>query len=124
MEQLTKVFARHDYDNVLAVTFLNKEPNQSPSQIAKSNKDAFEDKTGVGVQELTEMANGQRADPKLESSPIDEDNLEITQALELNKLKVNNLTAKEEERPVAAKDKEKVNDSMKSKSHRAMVGMA
>lgn len=49
MEELTKVFARHDYDNVLAVTFLNKEPNQSPSQIAKSNKDAFEDKTGVGV---------------------------------------------------------------------------
>ena len=49
MEDLTKVFARHDYDNVLAVTFLNKGPNQSPSQIAQSNKDAFEDKTGVGV---------------------------------------------------------------------------
>lgn len=61
MEQLTKVFARHDYQNVLALTFLNKEPDQSPAEIVKSNKSAFDDKTGVGVEELTEMANGQRS---------------------------------------------------------------
>jgi hypothetical protein len=37
MEQLAKVFARHDYQNVLALTFLNKEPDQSASQIAERN---------------------------------------------------------------------------------------
>jgi len=26
MEQLDKVFARHDYQNVMALSFLNKEP--------------------------------------------------------------------------------------------------
>lgn len=68
------------------------------------------------------MANGQRGEKlsKIED-PIDEDNLEITQAIELNKLMVNNLTAKEEG-PVA-NDKEKVNDGVKSKSQRAKVGM-
>ena len=67
------------------------------------------------------MANGQRAGDSLPENPIDADNLEITQAIELNKLMVNNLTAKEEG-PVA-NDKNKVNADLKSLSQRAMVGM-
>jgi hypothetical protein len=35
MEQLAKVFARHDYQNVLALTFLKKQPDQLASLLAK-----------------------------------------------------------------------------------------
>ena len=77
MEHLTKVFARHDYENVLAVTFLNKDASQTPGQIVKSNKNAFDGKAGVGVQELTKMANGQRGEA---ASPDEgaEDQLGVT----------------------------------------------
>jgi hypothetical protein len=59
MVHLKGVFARHDYDNVMAVTFLNKDhATQTPGQIVNNNKNAFDKKTGVDAKELTKMANG------------------------------------------------------------------
>mgnify|MGYP006906947644 CR=1 FL=1 len=92
MEQLTKVFARHDYQNVMALTFLNKEADQSAKQIVSSNKGAFDDKTGVCARELTEMTNGERGRATTLEEQGSQEELELTQALALNKVKINNLT--------------------------------